>query len=431
MLQFRHWNWTSNGALCVKGSRIILGWISNDVDYAIISQEDQVTHSRIFFKAGDFNVALYLDDKAAGYSSVDIAMREFQECVEDIEISDVNSSGLKFTWNQKPKGGDGVLKKIMANMEFNDVFVGSSALFQPYRISNHSLALFRLLMITKLKPKPFKFSNIMIYNTQFKEVVQDRWDTDISGFWMFKVVKKLKILKKPLRKLLYVQGNLHENVKHLRHELDEVQKAFDSDQFNATIREDEAIYLQAFNDALLTEERFLKQKAKIEWLNLGDSNIAYFHKVEIHDAIFSMDNDKSPGLDGYTTAFFKEAWDIIKKDVIKAVQELFINCTLLKELNHTIIALIPKVASPLKINDYRPISCCNILFKCISKIISNWMKDSLTMLISSNQSAFVPGRRITDNILLTQELMHNYHLDRGPPRYAFKVDIQKAYDTVD
>ncbi|GJZ20273.1 reverse transcriptase domain-containing protein [Tanacetum coccineum] len=48
-----------------------------------------------------------------------------------------------------------------------------------------------------------------------------------------------------------------------------------------------------------------------------------------------------------------------------------------------------------------------------------------------NQSAFVPGRSITDNILLTQELMHNYHLDRGPPRCAFKVDIQKAYDTVD
>ncbi|GKC40118.1 putative RNA-directed DNA polymerase, partial [Tanacetum coccineum] len=52
-------------------------------------------------------------------------------------------------------------------------------------------------------------------------------------------------------------------------------------------------------------------------------------------------------------------------------------------------------------------------------------------LVSPNQSAFVPGRCISDNILLTQELMHNYHLDRGSPRCAFKVDIQKAYDTVD
>ncbi|XP_022032544.1 uncharacterized protein LOC110933639 [Helianthus annuus] len=46
-------------------------------------------------------------------------------------------------------------------------------------------------------------------------------------------------------------------------------------------------------------------------------------------------------------------------------------------------------------------------------------------------SAFVPGRRISDIILLTQELMHQYHRQTGPPRCAFKVDIQKAYDTVD
>ena len=51
-------------------------------------------------------------------------------------------------------------------------------------------------------------------------------------------------------------------------------------------------------------------------------------------------------------------------------------------------------------------------------------------MVSNNQSAFVPGRSISDNILLTQELMHNYHLNCGPPRCAFKIDIQKAYDTV-
>nr|GEV72319.1 hypothetical protein [Tanacetum cinerariifolium] len=65
------------------------------------------------------------------------------------------------------------------------------------------------------------------------------------------------------------------------------------------------------------------------------------------------------------------------------------------------------------------------------KIIANRIKESLKTLISPNQSAFVPGHSIADSILLTQELMHNYHLDRRVPRCAFKVDIQKAYDTVD
>ncbi|GKB55719.1 reverse transcriptase domain, reverse transcriptase zinc-binding domain protein [Tanacetum coccineum] len=152
---------------------------------------------------------------------------------------------------------------------------------------------------------------------------------------------------------------------------------------------------------------------------------------EVKDAMFSMGDDKSLGPDGFTAVFFKEAWSIIGNDVIAAVREFFRNGTILKELNHTIITLIPKVKSPSRVNDYRPISCCNVLFKCISKIIANRIKHCLKSIVSPNQSAFVPGRSITDNILLTQELMHNYHLDRGPPRCAFKVDIQKAYDTVD
>nr|GEU35497.1 hypothetical protein [Tanacetum cinerariifolium] len=193
-----------------------------------------------------------------------------------------------------------------------------------------------------------------------------------------------------------------------------------------------------------TEERFLMQKAKVEWLKLCDANTVYFHKVvksqasrNCIDIVTTSNGDcvnedqQTSGPDGYSAAFFKEAWDIISGDVIKAIKEFFVNRVLLKVHNHTIIALILKVTTPMRINDYRLISCCNVLYKCISGIISNMMKDSLSNLVNLNQSAFVPGRRISDNILLTQELMHNYHLDWSTPRCAFKVDIQKAYDTVD
>ncbi|GJY11382.1 hypothetical protein Tco_0379567 [Tanacetum coccineum] len=64
---------------------------------------------------------------------------------------------------------------------------------------------------------------------------------------------------------------------------------------------------------------------------------------EVKEANFSMGNDKSPGPDGYTAALFNETWNIVSSDVTKAVQEFFINGKLLKELNHTIIALIPKM----------------------------------------------------------------------------------------
>ncbi|GJW90740.1 putative RNA-directed DNA polymerase [Tanacetum coccineum] len=139
-------------------------------------------------------------------------------------------------------------------------------------------------------------------------------------------------------------------------------------------------------------------------------------------------SDHSPSV---LKVFFKRSWDVVGQDVCNAIREFFRNGKLLKEINHTFIALIPKVTTPQKVNDYRPISCCNVIYKCISKILTNRIIDGIKEVVSENQSAFVPGRRISDNILITQELMHNYHLERGPPRCAFKVDIQKAYDTVD
>ncbi|KAJ0453055.1 putative RNA-directed DNA polymerase [Helianthus annuus] len=153
-------------------------------------------------------------------------------------------------------------------------------------------------------------------------------------------------------------------------------------------------------------------------------------REEVKKAMFSIGENKAPGPDGFTSAFFKHAWDTVGEEVTDAVLTFFDNGQLLKQINHTIIALVPKKDAPNSVLDYRPISCCNVLFKCISKIITERIKGKLESLVSINQSAFVPGRKISDNILLTQELMHNYHTNRGPSRCALKIDIQKAYDTV-
>ncbi|GKE95027.1 protein LAZ1 [Tanacetum coccineum] len=147
--------------------------------------------------------------------------------------------------------------------------------------------------------------------------------------------------------------------------------------------------------------------------------------------MFDIGDDQAPGPDGFTSALFKKGWSIVGDDVCNAVRDFFTNGKLLKEVNHTFIALISKIPTPSRVTDYRPISCCNVIYKCISKIITNRIIGGINEVVSLNQSAFVPGRQISDNILITQELMHNYHLNRGPPRCAFKVDIQKAYDTVD
>ncbi|GKD65042.1 RNA-directed DNA polymerase, eukaryota, reverse transcriptase zinc-binding domain protein [Tanacetum coccineum] len=102
---------------------------------------------------------------------------------------------------------------------------------------------------------------------------------------------------------------------------------------------------------------------------------------------------------------------------------------MLGEVNATLITMVPKIQHPTKVSEYRPIACCNVVYKCISKIISSRIQGCLDKLISINQSAFVPGRLIQDNLLITQELLKGYNRKKGPQRCALKIDIAKAYDT--
>ena len=149
---------------------------------------------------------------------------------------------------------------------------------------------------------------------------------------------------------------------------------------------------------------------------------------EIKNAIFSINDSKAPSPDGFTSLFFKKAWSIVGSDVTEAMESFFNSGCMLREINCTIIALVPKVPNPESMHDYRPISCCNTIFKCISKIIASRIKMCLPDIINPSQSAFVHGRSIADNVLIIQDLMHNRN--NGRPRCALKIDIKKAYDTI-
>ncbi|KAG7560295.1 Reverse transcriptase domain [Arabidopsis thaliana x Arabidopsis arenosa] len=151
---------------------------------------------------------------------------------------------------------------------------------------------------------------------------------------------------------------------------------------------------------------------------------------EITKVLFSMPNDKSPGPDGYTSEFYKATWDIIGREFVLAVQSFFATGFLPKGINSTILALIPKKSEAKEMRDYRPISCCNVIYKVISKIIANRLKILLPKFIAGNQSAFVKDRLLIENLLLATELVKDYHKDSISTRCAIKIDISKAFDSV-
>ena len=149
---------------------------------------------------------------------------------------------------------------------------------------------------------------------------------------------------------------------------------------------------------------------------------------EIRQVIFAMPSNKSPGPDGFPCEFFKTTWSIVAKDFLVAIQSVFRYGFLPKGVNSTILALIPKKTDSLEMKDYRPIACCNVLYKVVSKVIANRLKRILPRVVTENQSAFIKGRLLMENVLLASELVKDYHKDMISPRCVMKNDISKAFD---
>jgi len=158
-----------------------------------------------------------------------------------------------------------------------------------------------------------------------------------------------------------------------------------------------------------------------------------FNKVEFRDAIFSMHPDKCSGPDGYSPGFYQHFWTLCSDDIFKECCEWLDTGQFPPDLNITNIALIPKGSSQVSMKDWRPIALCNVLYKIISKVLANRLKNVLSQCISDNQSAFVPGRSILDNAMVAIEVLYFMKAKtRGEDRYvALKLDISKAYDRMD
>jgi len=153
-------------------------------------------------------------------------------------------------------------------------------------------------------------------------------------------------------------------------------------------------------------------------------------EAKIREILFAMPSNKAPGPDGYPVEFYKTAWSTVGHDLVLAIQEFFRNGRLLKDLNTTIIALIPKTPAASALADFRPISCCNLAYKIISNILATRLKPLLLECISPNLTAFLSGRSLGENVLLASELIRRYDKVSCPRSSLLKVDIRKTFDTV-
>ncbi|XP_074283683.1 uncharacterized protein LOC141608219 [Silene latifolia] len=325
---------------------------------------------------GDFNCVLTPTERLGGHTTIE-EMEDFQACVDHCSLLDSPATGSFYTWNNKQE------------------------------------------------------PSIRVYS-RLDRVLQV-WNTHRQGTKMFQVVMKMKSLKQPLKNL---------------------NKLLFADIENSTAH--------------------AWKKTKAIWVNQGDNNTKYFHSVlknrHVHSKIFKItdidghthtDGDKiqqaflnyyhqllgttsslpplvspwfklgkAPYPMGFPKCIFKDSWSVIGDEVCNVVLDFFTSGKLLQQVNHTFITLLPKVDLPQNVTQYRPIACCNVLYKAISKILATRLSKVLPDIISPNQGGFVKGRTIIENILICQDLVRLCNRKSVSPRCLMKVDLKKAYDSV-
>ncbi|GFZ09693.1 hypothetical protein Acr_21g0002920 [Actinidia rufa] len=481
--------------------RILVIWKEELVALVILETSDQAIHCQATLGRRS------LWEKLRRFNSIHhhpwILLGDFNNV---LRLSDLRSTGAFFTWTNNSVWCK--LDRVMVNNEWTQRGMLAQAQYDPPgKLSDHSPCSVSFMEEDNRGPIPFKFFNMWVKHDNFQAVVRSSWDLYVEGTAMFRLCKKLKTLKDPLKSL----NKLHFSHISIRsaaaeEELQQAQQQLHNNPNDSELQAAIPILRAKALKLAEAEMSFCSQIAKAKFLKNTDKGTKFFHNMmikskrtrnnlpsisledgsrstsskqvrdtfvqyyrgllgtkrncsrlnpdiarngrildqsqslalvlpvteeEIKNALFSIGVDKAPGPDGYSSLFFKQAWDIVGRDVTDAVLEFFSSGQILKQINHSIIALIPKTKDADKVENFRPIACCNVVYKIISKIIATRMGPAISSIIDPAQAAFIQNRSMVDNIFLLQELLRQYSRKRTSPRCTLNVDLRKAYDSID
>eukprot|EP00253_Pinus_taeda_P030079 PITA_30079 len=203
-----------------------------------------------------------------------------------------------------------------------------------------------------------------------------------------------------------IANRTHKRISSIKNEDEQIQQ---------THEEIEAVLVKHFSgiaqEDILVREPFIKDfTTHIPKLVTKEDNDNLNRPVtekEVSEVLKEMQNGKAPGPDGFNVDFYKFCWNIVKKDIVRVVEDSKLNRTILKALSTSFIALIPKQDNAQTPEKYRIIAVCNVVYKIISKVVANKLKPLLPTIISGEQSGYVEGRQILDNIIQAHEVVHS------------------------
>ena len=176
--------------------------------------------------------------------------------------------------------------------------------------------------------------------------------------------------------------------------------------------------------------RWLAFSATVLSSTQQQDQITPFSEEEVKVAIRGLSSEGAPGPDNIPIFFHTEGWAAVRPEVMATIEEFRAGRCNMNRINRAYIVLTSKVQGVEHNGDFWPISLSNSIYLIIAKVLANRLRGVLTSLISPFQSAFMPGRQMSDNILLAEEIVAAWRR-RDTPGLVWKVDFSKAYNTLD
>ncbi|XP_059288975.1 uncharacterized protein LOC132042454 [Lycium ferocissimum] len=372
--------------------------------------------------------------------------------------------GSPFTWWNGRAANDCIFKRLdrmLHNELFQDWFGNLEVEHLSRTGSDHAPLLLTCGDQVQNYFKPFRFLKFWVEHESFLDLVRQQWEEELSEdvFLSFKLkLKKVKIALSKWSKEtfgdIFKQLVIREDIVKIKEQLFEEDPSEENRMVMQRAQAELKLYLHY-------EEEFWRQKAGMDCFSEGDKNTRQFSQEdqiedspilnhvpemikeednvlladqptmeEVKKAIFELSGDSACGPDGFSGIFYQNCWEVIKVDVVNVVKAFFEGQTLPKSITHTNLVLLPKKNVVETFSDMRPISLSNFINKVISRVVHDRLDRLLPAVISSNQSGFVKGRNIIENVLLTQEIITDITKRGKHANVVIKLDMTKAYDIV-
>nr|GFA30597.1 RNA-directed DNA polymerase, eukaryota, reverse transcriptase zinc-binding domain protein [Tanacetum cinerariifolium] len=329
---------------------------------------------------GDFNEVSFESDRCGSiFSQVDAQV--FNSFIGNSGLTEIPMGGRLYTWMNE---AGSKLSKLDRFLLSKDVVVNHpdlKAIVLDKLWSDHNPILFHIEKKQILVPSRSSFITLGFITTVSTTLFSQLMKTFIT-----------------LPNKMLVEGEWITNPQSIKEEFfnfyKEKFKSFDSSFDNLSN--------QGFVSLCNEDVMMLQQKASLE---------------EIRNAVWSCKNDKSPEPDGFSFLFIKTYWDFFKEDVVSFVNNFLDSKSMPRCTNSSFITLVPKIANPILIKDFRPISLIGLQYKIVAKLLANRLSSVIDKIVSPTQSAFISERQILDGPLMVSEIIDcptpEFSLERG------------------